>query len=232
LAWHSVPAGVASVTRVTLTVSHEPLVRLMLLVKGALQTSNVAGVVVTAVTAPDATQTAAVSVVVPLESVADSVNVVAAVTSAVVLPIVAGDTFDPGDLRRSARVALLGHTIAADLYGADSPVGQRLFINRIPFEVVGVLAPEPSATAAVQGVSVASTEHEIYLPFTTALRKLDRDPMKSPLNEIVVHLEPKAPAGETGAAANQVLVAAEELGKQAATLRADVDTFLANIRAA
>src|SRR5450631_3766714 len=64
----------------------------MLVVKGALQTSNVAGVVVTAVTGPEATQTAAVSVAVPLESVANSVNVVAAVTSTVVLPVVAGDT--------------------------------------------------------------------------------------------------------------------------------------------
>jgi methyl-accepting chemotaxis protein len=39
-------------------------------------------------------------------------------------------------------------------------------------------------------------------------------------------------AGETGAAANQVLLSAEELGKQAETLRRDVDRFVANIRAA
>jgi methyl-accepting chemotaxis protein len=39
-------------------------------------------------------------------------------------------------------------------------------------------------------------------------------------------------AAETGTAAGQVLTAAEELGKQAATLRAGVDGFLANIRAA
>ena len=39
-------------------------------------------------------------------------------------------------------------------------------------------------------------------------------------------------AAETGAAAGMVLTAAEELGKQAETLRADVDKFLANIRAA
>jgi methyl-accepting chemotaxis protein len=39
-------------------------------------------------------------------------------------------------------------------------------------------------------------------------------------------------AGETGAAAHQVLASAEELGVQAATLRADVDSFLAKIRAA
>jgi methyl-accepting chemotaxis protein len=39
-------------------------------------------------------------------------------------------------------------------------------------------------------------------------------------------------AGQTGAAASQVLVSAEELSRQSATLRADVDHFLANIRAA
>ena len=39
-------------------------------------------------------------------------------------------------------------------------------------------------------------------------------------------------AGETGTAAGQVLSSAEELSMQAATLRTDVDRFLANIRAA
>jgi methyl-accepting chemotaxis protein len=39
-------------------------------------------------------------------------------------------------------------------------------------------------------------------------------------------------ASETGAASSQVLASAEELGKQAETLRADIDSFLANIRAA
>jgi len=33
-------------------------------------------------------------------------------------------------------------------------------------------------------------------------------------------------------ASNQVLISAEELGRQAETLRSDVDSFLANIRAA
>jgi methyl-accepting chemotaxis protein len=39
-------------------------------------------------------------------------------------------------------------------------------------------------------------------------------------------------AGKTGAAASQVLVSAEQLSSQAASLRADVDRFLVNIRAA
>ena len=38
--------------------------------------------------------------------------------------------------------------------------------------------------------------------------------------------------GKTGTAANQVLVSAEQLSSQAAQLRADLDRFLVNIRAA
>ena len=75
----------------------------------------------------------------------------------------------------------------------DPALGRDVKINDLWCEVIGVLAPEPGAVTAVQGVPVSSTEREIYLPFTTALRKLDRDPMKSPLGEIVVRLEPKAP---------------------------------------
>jgi putative ABC transport system permease protein len=52
---------------------------------------------------------------------------------------------------------------------------------------------------------VSSTEHEIYLPFTAALDKLDRDPIKAPLGEIVVRLQPAAPAGETGAVIGALL---------------------------
>jgi methyl-accepting chemotaxis protein len=39
-------------------------------------------------------------------------------------------------------------------------------------------------------------------------------------------------AEKTGTASNSVLASAEQLSKQAATLRGDVDRFLANIRAA
>jgi putative ABC transport system permease protein len=80
--------------------------------------------------------------------------------------IEAGETFDAADLRRSARVALVGHTVAVDLYGADAAVGQRLFINRIPFEVVGVLAERG------QGLDVANEDEQVYVPLTTAMRRL------------------------------------------------------------
>jgi putative ABC transport system permease protein len=77
-----------------------------------------------------------------------------------------GELFDTTAVRRSARVALVGQTVAADLYGIDSAVGQRLFINRVPFEVVGVLSERG------QGLDVANEDQQVYVPLSTAMRRL------------------------------------------------------------
>jgi len=77
-----------------------------------------------------------------------------------------GEPFDDIDLRRSARVVLLGATVAKDLFGADSPVGERLFIDRVPFEVLGVLAERG------QGLDVTNQDGQVYVPLTSAMRRL------------------------------------------------------------
>jgi len=77
-----------------------------------------------------------------------------------------GTVFDEADERRSARVALVGHTVASDLFGTASPIGERMFINRVPFVVVGVL------TERGQGLDVANEDHQVYVPLTTAMRRL------------------------------------------------------------
>ncbi|MEZ5563724.1 MAG: ABC transporter permease [Gammaproteobacteria bacterium] len=77
-----------------------------------------------------------------------------------------GDFFAAEDVRRSARVALLGWQLARDLYGDEDPVGERLFINRVPFEVAGVLAERG------QGLDVINEDQQVYVPLTTAMRRL------------------------------------------------------------
>jgi putative ABC transport system permease protein len=116
-----------------------------------------------------------------------------------------GRFLDVSDEKHHAQVCVIGAGVRRDLFGADPAIGKDVKINDLWCEVIGVLAAEPGAVSAVQGVPVSSTEREIYLPFTTALRKLDRDPMKSPLSEIVVRLDPKAPAAETGAVVGTLL---------------------------
>ena len=77
-----------------------------------------------------------------------------------------GELFDSTQERTAARVALLGHTVANDLFGTSSPLGERMMINRVPFTVIGVL------TERGQGLDVSNEDNQIYVPLSTAMRRL------------------------------------------------------------
>jgi putative ABC transport system permease protein len=81
-------------------------------------------------------------------------------------PVTAGDLFDATQVRAASRVALLGHTVANDLFGNSSPIGQRIMINRVPFTVSGVLAERG------QGLDVGNEDNQVYVPLATAMRRL------------------------------------------------------------
>jgi putative ABC transport system permease protein len=80
--------------------------------------------------------------------------------------VTAGELFDSTQERTTARVALLGHTVANDLFGASSPLGQRTMINRVQFTVIGVL------TERGQGLDVSNEDSQIYVPLSTAMHRL------------------------------------------------------------
>jgi putative ABC transport system permease protein len=80
--------------------------------------------------------------------------------------VAAGEPFDSTQERTAARVAVLGHTVANDLFGTSSPVGQRMMINRVQFTVIGVL------TERGQGLDVSNEDSQIYVPLSTAMRRL------------------------------------------------------------
>jgi putative ABC transport system permease protein len=80
--------------------------------------------------------------------------------------VVSGNLFGSAEERTASRVAVLGHTVAADLFGASSPVGQGMMINRVPFTVIGVLSERG------QGLDVSNEDSQIYVPLSTAMRRL------------------------------------------------------------
>ena len=53
-----------------------------------------------------------------------------------------GRGFETADLTGSAKVALLGETVARNLFGDADPVGQVIRIRKVPFVVVGTLEPK------------------------------------------------------------------------------------------
>jgi len=103
------------------------------------------------------------------------------------LPIAEGRFLDERDESEHAQVCVIGSGVRRDLFGFGPAVGEDLKVNDVWLQVIGVLEDSGGA-GNFQGVAVSSSANEIYVPFTTALRKFDRDPIKSPLDEIVVRL--------------------------------------------
>jgi putative ABC transport system permease protein len=100
-----------------------------------------------------------------------------------------GRELDLLDEKTHAQVAVIGAEAERALFGHESGLGRSFKLDDLWLEVVGVIADEGSGPRSYQGVQVSSTAREIYLPFSTALRKLDRPLLDSPLDQIVVHVE-------------------------------------------
>jgi putative ABC transport system permease protein len=77
-----------------------------------------------------------------------------------------GEFYEMPEMSRSARVAVLGSTVRRDLFGSESPIGKRMFINRVPFEVIGVLEERG------QGLDATNEDNQVYVPLSTAMRRL------------------------------------------------------------
>jgi putative ABC transport system permease protein len=77
-----------------------------------------------------------------------------------------GRLFDPEEIKGSAKVVILGETVAENLFPNQNPLGQDLRINRVPFTVIGVL--EPKGQAGPGG----DQDDTVIIPLTTAKRRV------------------------------------------------------------
>jgi putative ABC transport system permease protein len=116
-----------------------------------------------------------------------------------------GRFFDELDERDHAQVCVLGASARADLFGVEPAIGGHVKINDVWLEVVGVLSSQVSGEASVEGVSITASDHEIYLPFTTASRKFEHDPLESPLQEIVIRVDQDGSPREVAALSGALL---------------------------
>ena len=80
--------------------------------------------------------------------------------------VVAGAYFTDDDVEAATKVALLGQTIAGNLFGADDPVGQVIRIAHIPFTVLGVLERKG------QNARGQDQDDGVLIPITTALTRV------------------------------------------------------------
>ncbi|MFM8316154.1 MAG: ABC transporter permease, partial [Deltaproteobacteria bacterium] len=80
------------------------------------------------------------------------------------VPII-GRFFDETDNLKRLRVAVIGLTVAAELFGESDPIGEYIKINRVPFQVIGVL-PEKGSNG------FRDQDDIIIIPLFTAMYRL------------------------------------------------------------
>ena len=80
--------------------------------------------------------------------------------------LASGEAFTAQDQAAATKVALLGHTVVQNLFGDTDPVGQVIRIRKVPFTVLGVLAPK--------GQSPWGQDQDdlVIIPLSTAKRRV------------------------------------------------------------
>ncbi|WP_315004767.1 ABC transporter permease [uncultured Selenomonas sp.] len=77
-----------------------------------------------------------------------------------------GSFITTSDLNKRSRVAVIGSTVATNLFGTENPVGKNIRINNQPFKVIGLLASKGQSTVGQDQDDV------IYIPITTAQERM------------------------------------------------------------
>jgi len=81
-------------------------------------------------------------------------------------PVTLGRPLADEDVRRSAKVVLLGHGIAQILFGQDDPSGKIIRINQVPFTVIGVLEEKGHSLGG------DDLDDQVMVPLTTARKRI------------------------------------------------------------
>jgi putative ABC transport system permease protein len=81
-------------------------------------------------------------------------------------PIRIGSFFTEREIVTSAKVCVLGQTVVEKLFQTSNPIGETVRINRIPFEVIGVLEGKGANMVGEDQDDIA------LIPFTTARNRL------------------------------------------------------------
>jgi putative ABC transport system permease protein len=79
-----------------------------------------------------------------------------------------GDFFSQRDIANANKVCVIGQTIVKKLFQTSNPIGKSVRINKIPFEIVGVLE--------AKGANIVGEDQDdiILLPYTTVRKRLQR----------------------------------------------------------
>jgi putative ABC transport system permease protein len=80
------------------------------------------------------------------------------------MPVESGDFIQQAHVDSSSAVAVLGSTAASELFDGADPIDQTIYVNRVPFRVIGVLKSK--------GGGISNSDDTVLVPITTAQTRL------------------------------------------------------------
>jgi len=80
------------------------------------------------------------------------------------------------DNRSYSQVCVLGAVAKRRLFAFEDPIGRAVRIGDLNFTVIGVMADKYIARGKVEGFELKNLNEDIYIPFSTAVKKFERTP--------------------------------------------------------
>jgi len=127
-----------------------------------------------------------------------------------------GNFLTEDDVASSARVCVIGQTVARELFGSAEAIGGEVLVNQVPFQVTGVLVPKGASPAE------GDRDARIVIPITTFYDRLYR---RLHLDQIVVQARDSSAATLASLEQQIRLVLREQHG----IAGADTDDFVVRL---
>ncbi len=125
------------------------------------------------------------------------------------LRIVEGRFFNEQENRDSDPVCVLGESAKVNLLGYESAIGKFVKINDTWLEVIGVLAPQASADADVEGLEVINRNNLVISPLNTVMRRFEDNNsyLKDEIDGIYIKVDTGTDSVETAGVVSAILTA-------------------------
>lgn len=81
-------------------------------------------------------------------------------------PVAEGIFFSESDVKSYLPVAVIGQTVANNLFEGTDPIGRYVLLNNIPFQVIGIMSPKGATPWG------ADQDDIIYVPLSTGMLRL------------------------------------------------------------
>ena len=121
--------------------------------------------------------------------------------------ISSGRNFVPEDNKNSAKVAIIGNTVATELFGDVDPIDKTMRIGNVPFRIIGLLKTKGQNSMGMD------QDDLVFIPITTAQKKIFGTAFPGTISMIVVKSADSDILNDTQADANEILKVRHRIGK-------------------